>query len=134
MAKSTTYIPFEGVVCERMRRLAAKIDRWEAQREKAFKARDAADAGLNEIGASESKKRTELLSDFGDSVRKIKDLDHKLRDAIKAIAETLRYADQAELFDDPDTFNAPSDDEASEGEEQAELKDARPVGRIGAGA
>lgn len=128
MAKK--YEQYDGVVCERLRRLAAKIVRWEAQRDKAFKARDAADAGLNETSLSETKKRNELLVDYAESVRKMKDLDHKLRDATKAVSETLRYGDQKELFPDPDTFNAPEDDgdEDGEGEKQGELKDAVAAG------
>jgi hypothetical protein len=132
MAKWT---PFEGVVCERLRRLRDKNARWTGQREKMFKARDAADAALNDVSASESKKRSDLLSDYGEAVRKIKDLDHKLRDCQKSIDQTIEYADQSELFSDPDTFNAPDEDaEGEDGEGQGELKDTRPVGKIGVGA
>lgn len=109
MAKKTEWEPFSGVVCERLRRLRDKAARARGQREKLFKARDAADASLNETGKDEAKKRDRLLSEYGEAVRKIKDLDHKIRDFDKAIDETIQHADQAELFDDPDTFTPPAD-------------------------
>ena len=118
MAKKTDWEPFSGVVCERLRRLRDKAGRARARREKLFKARDAADAGLNECGKDETKKRERLLSEYGDAVRGIKDLDHKIRDFEKAIDETIQHADQAELFDDPDTFTPPADpNEEGEGGE-----------------
>lgn len=120
MAKKTDWEPFSGVVCERLRRLRDKAGRARARREKLFKARDAADAGLNECGKDETKKRERLLSEYGDAVRGIKDLDHKIRDFEKAIDETIEHADQAELFDDPDTFTPPSDPEEGGGESEGE--------------
>lgn len=119
-------------MCERLRRLRDKQAKWDSQRDKAFKSRDAADAALNELGSNETKKRTEHLADYGEACRKIKDLDHKLRDGAKALDQTIEYADQGELFPDADTFNEPEDDET--GEDQSELKDTRPLGRVGAGA
>jgi len=116
--------PFSGVVCERLRRLRDKGSRWKGQREKMFKARDAADAALNETAASESGKRSRLLSDYGEAVRKIKDLDHKIRDAERSIDETILHADQAELFEDPDTFTPPADEAEGEGETAPENEKA----------
>lgn len=129
MAKAK-YEAFEGVVCERLRKLRDKGARYRGQRDKAFKARDAADAALNETSSSEEKKRANLLSDYGEAVRRIKDLDHKLRDIDKSIDQTIEYADQAELFPDPDTFNAP-DEEDGEGEEESDKQMALPRGSVG---
>jgi seryl-tRNA synthetase len=116
MTKKTDWEPFSGVVCERLRRLRDKAARARSQRDKLFKARDAVDAALNEIGKDEAKKRDRLLSEYGETVRKIKDLDHKIRDFDKSIDETIQHADQAELFDDPDTFTPPEDPDEEGGQ------------------
>jgi seryl-tRNA synthetase len=116
MTKKTDWEPFSGVVCERLRRLRDKAARARSQRDKLFKARDAVDAALNEIGKDEAKKRDRLLSEYGETVRKIKDLDHKIRDFDKSIDETIQHADQAELFDDPDTFTPPADPDEEGGQ------------------
>ena len=107
--KPNEWQPFSGVVCERLRRLRDKAGRARSRREKLFKARDSADAGLNDCAKDEKAKRERLLSEYGDAVRGIKDLDHKIRDYEKAIDETIVHADQAELFDDPDTFTPPAE-------------------------
>lgn len=130
MAKKAQWQPFEGVVCERLRKLRDKAARYRSQRDKAFKSRDAADAELNETSASEEKKRDRLLADYGEASRKIKDLDHKLRDVDKSIDQTIEYADQAELFPDPDTFNAP-DDEGEDGDGEEDEKQLTLTGGVG---
>lgn len=128
--KPTEFEPFSDIVCERLRRLRKKRARYAGQREKMFKSRDAADAGLNETGTDETKKRERLLSEYGESVRKIKDLDHKLRDTEKQLDQTIEYADEPELFPDPDTFNPPEEDE----EKGEEGDDGEPEGKKGSPA
>lgn len=125
MAKNgEKYEAFAPVVCERLRRLRDRSARYRRQRDKQFKARDAADAGLNETQTSEKTKRDRLLSDYGEAVRKIKDLDAKIREAEKAIDETIEYADQGELFNDPDSFTPPAEESGDEVEEDAETEPA----------
>lgn len=121
MAKDE-FAPFAGVVCERLRRLRDKSARFRRQRDKMFKARDKADAELNETASNETTKRTRLLSDYGEACRRIKDLDSKIRDCDKGIDETIEYADQGELFPDPNTFVPPTDpkDEGGEAGDDAE--------------
>lgn len=111
MAKNNQkeFQPFSAVVCERLRRLRDRGAKFRNQRDKQFKARDSADASLNDTGKDETAKRSRLMADYGEAVRKIKDLDGKIRDIDKAIDETIEYADQGELFDDPDTFTPPPD-------------------------
>lgn len=128
MAKAK-YEAFEAVVCERQRRLHGKIERWLGQRDKAFAAYKKADAELNETSASEEKKRDRLLAEYGEAWRKIKDLDHKIKDAQKALLLTIKYGDQAELFPDPDTFNAPDEEDGSEDESEEQM--ALPRGSVG---
>ena len=49
-----------------MRRLSAKEDRLLSRREKLFKAKDKADADLNDTGTVEKSKRDRLLADYGE--------------------------------------------------------------------
>ena len=128
MAKKETWQQFDGVVCERMRRLSAKEDRLLSRREKLFKAKDKADADLNETGTVEKSKRDRLLADYGEAVRRIRDVDHKLKAIQKDLRDTMKHCDQAELFPDPDTFNAPAEEDEGEesegGGEQLKLAQA----------
>lgn len=136
MAKKEPKSEFEAfhpIVCERLRKLEAKRARLTGQREKAVSARDKAETDLRECGSDETKKRDRLNADYGEACLKIDDLAAKLSDVKKGIFMTVEYADQSELFPDPDTFNAPEeDDEKGDGEDEAQGR-LRPVGEPAGG-